>query len=556
MVFTESDRRNEKVSTVACTNEELLEGLTVRPLQRIHQAIDPRIPVTSHVPTEELDEGLIRQLSNLGRRSPTTAVDAEKQGESTVLEDKSVLYLDFDVGDQRDPTNFSRQRKWIITYTACFFTLISGAIASSYNMGFSSMINDLRATTMQATVGLTLYALGFALAPLVTASFSEEFGRQPLYVGSVIIFSLMNLMIALSKNIGTVQAARFIQGACGSTGSTMVGGTVADIWAPAERGVPMSMFGLAALAGTGLGPVAAGFIEMNSSLQWRWIQWIQLIICGIYVLLVPILMKETRSTIILTRLARKVRRNTGDNRYRARVEDERASLWKLVRISCTRPIHLMVTEPIVLSFSIWIGFAWGVVYCLVESIDGTFSNLHGFNISQVGVVFSTLAIGSSLAFGANFFQEKLYRRFHPTRGVEARLCSVLVAAVLLPGSMFLYAWTAFPSVSWVAQAIGLVLFSGSTFVIYLAVFSYLADCYGPFASSALAGQSLARNVMGAIFPLFTRQMFDRLGYRWAATLIAGIATVMIPIPYILFYKGPKIRSRSKFSRLVMEAGKL
>jgi hypothetical protein len=49
-------------------------------------------------------------------------------------------------------------------------------------------------------------------------------------------------------------------------------------------------------------------------------------------------MKETRSGVILTRLARKIREQSGDHRIRARIEDERGSLKTLVRISCTRPI--------------------------------------------------------------------------------------------------------------------------------------------------------------------------------------------------------------------------
>jgi hypothetical protein len=49
-------------------------------------------------------------------------------------------------------------------------------------------------------------------------------------------------------------------------------------------------------------------------------------------------MKETRSTILLTRLARKIRKETGDHRYRARAEDSEASLRTLIYVSCTRPL--------------------------------------------------------------------------------------------------------------------------------------------------------------------------------------------------------------------------
>jgi predicted MFS family arabinose efflux permease len=64
-------------------------------------------------------------------------------------------------------------------------------------MGFQSMIKDLNCTEYQATIGLSVYTLGFAIVPLVTASFSEEFGRQPLYAVSVTGFTFMHMMIAL-----------------------------------------------------------------------------------------------------------------------------------------------------------------------------------------------------------------------------------------------------------------------------------------------------------------------------------------------------------------------
>lgn len=43
-----------------------------------------------------------------------------------------------------------------------------------------------------------------------------------------------------------------------------------------RRGLPMSIFALTAIGGTGIGPVYAGWMEMNSRLEWKWIQWIQM----------------------------------------------------------------------------------------------------------------------------------------------------------------------------------------------------------------------------------------------------------------------------------------
>ncbi|TCD71762.1 hypothetical protein EIP91_003105 [Steccherinum ochraceum] len=520
-------------------------------LNEVTEPIDPRIQPSEKATPKELDEPLSRQLSDyVHHRDPHKAEHGASPSGTEEKED--VLYIEFEKGDPRNPLNFTRRRKWAITIPAVLFTFLSAATASTYGLGFDSMTRDLNCTRFQATVGLSTYALGFAVVPLVTASFSEEFGRQPLYLVSVFCFTLMHLMVALSKNIQTVQIARFLAGSFGSTGSTMVGGTISDIWLPYERGLPMAVFSVTALGGTGLGPVAAGWIEMNSHLEWRWIQWIHMILTGLLALSIPIFMRETRAAVLLTRIARKTRKKTGDHRYRARVEDERASLKTLIYISCTRPIYLLFTEPVVASFSLWVGFAWGILYVLIESITPVFKGLHNFNVGETGTIFVTFFIGSLIGIASDRIQEKLYQKNFATRGPEARLYHAMFAGVLFPAAMFIYAWCTFPNVHWISLAIGIVLFIWALFAIYLTVFTYLADCYGPFASSALAGQSLCRNLAGMAFPLFTNQMYAAMTYKWANTLFALLAALMIPIPFILFKWGPKIRAKSKFASQVMQ----
>ncbi|KAJ7498000.1 MFS polyamine transporter [Mycena galericulata] len=524
------------------------QGLAVKSLEDINEPnLDPRLSL-SRQGTEETALG--RQLNDFVRKNEHDLDDSEK----TQPLDKAI-YVDFEEGDTRNPACFPRSKKWAITLLACYSTLIAASASSAYNMGFTSMTRDLDCTDFQATVGFVVYTLGFGLVPLVSSSFSEEFGRQPLYIGSAVGFTSMYLLIALSKNIQTVIVARFIQGSFGSTWATMVGGTIADLWKPHERGLPMAIFSVAALGGTGVGPVVAGWVEMNPRLAWRWIQWIQMIICGVYSIIVPLVMRETRSSILLVRLAKKIRKETGDHRYRARIEDQRPSLISMIIVSCTRPIHLLMTEPVVSSFSLWIGFLWGVLFCMIESIPGLFRDLHHFTVGQEGTVFASMVVGTCLGFASNFYQDHLYHKHFERRGPEARLISACAAAVMLPISMFIYAWCSFPSVPWISLVIALTLYIWATFIVYLAVFSYLADCYGPFASSALAGQSLCRNMMATIFPLFTKQMFAALGYNWANTMFALIALVMVPIPFALFFYGPAIRLRSKFSRMVAEQHK-
>ena len=59
------------------------------------------------------------------------------------------------------------------------------------------MTRELHATQFQATIGLSMYTLGFGLVPLFSTSFSEEFGRQPVYLVSGIGSLVFHVMIAL-----------------------------------------------------------------------------------------------------------------------------------------------------------------------------------------------------------------------------------------------------------------------------------------------------------------------------------------------------------------------
>ncbi|KIJ55485.1 hypothetical protein M422DRAFT_24059 [Sphaerobolus stellatus SS14] len=508
---------------------------------------EPRQPIDPRV--DELQSAFGGHEEKSSEHDGKSEKDEEYTVTASIHDGSKPIYVEFTEGDPRNPVNKSYLHKWTITVLAVGATVLAASSGSNIGLGVPSMLRDLNTTEELAALALGIYCLGFGVCPLVTASLSEEFGRKPLFIVSSLVFTLAHLMIALAPNIATVIIGRLIAGAAGSTGATMVGGVVADIWGPAERGLPMSLFALAALSCTGLGAVFGGLIEQNPHLQWRWIQWVQVIISGAYTVVCYFVMDETRGGVILTREARKLRKESGDPRYRSRVEDEIGSMRELIYTSCTRPLYLLVTEPLVASFSLWIGVAWGILYSQIESVPLIFETLHGFNSAQVGLAFVPMALGGLVGFICNFYQERLYARNVGRIGPEARLYSSLVAAVLYPVGCFIYAWTALPSISsWVGPMVGIFVFTTALFIIYLAVFSYLADSYSIYASSALAGQSLCRNMMGFIFPLFTTDMYNRLTFRWASTLFGCLAAVLSVVPFILFWYGPQIRARSHFAR--------
>lgn len=152
-----------------------------------------------------------------------------------------------------------------------WLTTVVAIAGPGFVMGIPDFQRDLGASHIVASLAFGLYPLGFGLGPLVLAPISEVYGRNPMYRWSTVLFtcqcfsvhlSLVHylcscalspvffLPIALSPSVALVCVFRFLQGVVGSVGSTMVGGTIADIWQAKERGKPMALFSIGAFLGT------------------------------------------------------------------------------------------------------------------------------------------------------------------------------------------------------------------------------------------------------------------------------------------------------------------
>lgn len=77
--------------------------------------------------------------------------------------------------------------------------------------------------------------------------------------------------------------------------------------------------------------------------------------------------------------------------------------------------------------------------------------------------------------------------------------------------------------------------------------TYLVDTYHAlYGASAIAANGLLRYTFGAAFPLFTLQMYHKLGIGWATSLLGFLSLLMLPIPWVLYSWGPALRARSAF----------
>ena len=76
------------------------------------------------------------------------------------------------------------------------------------------------------------------------------------------------------------------------------------------------------------------------------------------------------------------------------------------------------------------------------------------------------------------------------------------------------------------------------------------EVIGNFA--ALAGNAVLRSIMGAVMPLAGAAMYSRLGPQWAGTLLTILEAICIPIPFVFYKYGFKIRQKSKLIRSMRE----
>lgn len=418
--------------------------------------------------------------------------------------------------------------------------------------------------------GNLLTPLGFAIAPMILAPFSEINGRRPVFVFSGIAFVIFQLLCGVTRTFYGMLICRFMAGVTSSVFSTMVGGVIADIYHTKDRNIPMTLFTGGALFGTGLGPMIPSFIAYRTT--WRWIFYSHTIVVAVLMVFIVFFFKETRGSVLLSRKAKtlnawyQAREDAGYYnmnvavegkegvtrpqriRWKVKSDEERGSLVEMIRVSLYRPFHLLFTEPVVFFFSLWISFSWAVLYCTFSAVPYIFTTVYNFDVEQSGSVFAAISIAAIISTFLSIYQEKVAIKFGMLgTSPEARLYFTCVESALLPIGLFWLGWTSSSSVPWIVPTLAVGCATMGIFSIYLSVFNYLADTYHRYASSAIAAQSFCRNMLGGCFPLFTRQMFEKMTIGGASSLLGGIGTLLTLVPWVLMLYGPKIRARSRFA---------
>lgn len=267
------------------------------------------------------------------------------------------------------------------------------------------------------------------------------------------------------------------------------------------------------------------------------------------------ILRETYGPAILRTRAAKLRKETGDERWHftaERAAGETRTPKQIFLMALIRPLRMLFLQPIVTVCALYIATLYGLMYILFTTFTFVYEDQYGF--SSVGAGLSFLASGIGMLMGLSIVgnaSDRLWRRAVVVgrEKAELRLHWLMVgpASLLVPAGLFIYGWTAYYKVHWIAPMIGSAVMSLGMIIITMCVQTYLVESFPTNAASVSAANTVLRSTLGALLPLAGLGLYDAIGLGWGNSLLAFIALVLAPVPICLGLWGEKLRTSAKFA---------
>lgn len=352
-----------------------------------------------------------------------------------------------------------------------------------------------------------------------------------------------------SQNITTLLVLRFFGGTFGGSPVVNSGGAIADLFPPAQRGLAMTLYCVAPFLGPVLGPVVGGTISENAG--WRWVQGVSCIFIGVIGIVGAIFVPETYGPVLLIKRANQLSKADGKT-YISVLEKNQGKKKpsEVFQRALVRPWVFLFREPIVLVASLYIAIIYGTVYLFMAAMPIVFNEYRGWSEGIGGLAF--MGIAGGIILGVVYaICDHVWRHtklsLSKTATPESRLPPAILGAVALPVGMFAFAWTNDPSIHWSVSIILSAPFGFGCVLVMIPIVNYLIDSYTIYAASVLAAAAIFRSIVGAVFPLFTSYMYDRLGIHWATSVPAFLTLVCMPFPFVMYRYGAVVRMKCRYA---------
>ncbi|MEN2744160.1 DHA2 family efflux MFS transporter permease subunit [Sinomonas halotolerans] len=147
-----------------------------------------------------------------------------------------------------------------------FMILIDTTIVSVAN---PAIMRGLAADMNAVIWATSSYLLAYAVPLLITGRLGDRYGPKNLYLAGLVVFTLASAWCGFSTTIGSLIAARAVQGLGAALMTPQTMAVITRIFPPDRRGAAMGLWGATAGVAMLVGPILGGLLV--DGLGWEWI---------------------------------------------------------------------------------------------------------------------------------------------------------------------------------------------------------------------------------------------------------------------------------------------
>ena len=170
-----------------------------------------------------------------------------------------------------DAATLWRAPQWALAVLLACLGMLGPFSIDTYLPAFSGIAQSLGATPLQMQQTLSAYLFGFAIMNLFHGALSDSFGRRPVVLGGLIVFTIASAGCALANDIATLVFWRAVQGMSAGAGIVVSRAVIRDMFPPADAQRVMSQVTIYFGVAPAIAPIIGGWLFVHA--DWHSIFW-------------------------------------------------------------------------------------------------------------------------------------------------------------------------------------------------------------------------------------------------------------------------------------------
>lgn len=167
------------------------------------------------------------------------------------------------------PRPLSKAALLLLTIAAAMSSFMEILDITIANVSIPTIAGNLGVSTSQGTWIISAYSVAAAIAVPLTGWLARRIGEIKLFVFSVLLFTLMSTLAALSQNLETLVFFRLMQGFVSGPMVPLSQTLLVRNFPPEKRGAALGLWAMTIIIAPICGPLLGGYI--SNHFHWSWI---------------------------------------------------------------------------------------------------------------------------------------------------------------------------------------------------------------------------------------------------------------------------------------------